>query len=522
MTTDLAVTIESPDERCARLEQRRNEFRRKAELLGVQVYQQTNEIKRLRANREEWKANATEARAEVVRLQEQWQVARFWGRVWLAVSLLATLTAAVSLTARHVPTVTPVAEWKEASGALPDVSAATVRIRNGSYVCSGTLISPDGHGVSCGHCFAGIIGGEFIVDLTTGKSAKAKLLKHDAIRELSLWQIPADDVPAWTPVLSSMPKAPERYDVIGYPAGVGPTWYRLRAGSNDGGFWSFPADGGKIIGGFSGSGVFADGYLCAVLWGRSMDLDNGQAGSAIKAVTNSELAKFVPAQYQCPPPPTGQPWVCPQPYTGRGPRPPDLNSDKDLAREVDKLRRELAELKKQKLPRPETGPGEIAPPPPDYAAPPPVDPVPVMPRAKPPVQIEGEPGPRGQAGKDGTPGERGPAGPKGDKGDPGPAGSIDKGKLNELEIADQRNASEAQALRNELTILKSRIDQLEGKANSGDIKSKDLAIEIQRVSNELEFVEKRVAAAERQLSGKLKLNVMLDRNGKATGIEERK
>lgn len=510
MNTELETpATETPDQRCQRLEMRRNEFRRKSELLAVEVYQQKHEISRLRANREEWKQAAADARGEAARMRERLASSKFWCNAWLAASLTAACLC-VWLASRQQPTESsPIlrqAEWREAAEALPEISAATVRVRNGSFSCSGTLISPEGHGVSCGHCFAGIIGGEFTVDLTTGRSAKATLLKHDATRELSLWKIDADEVPAWSPVLASMPEAPERYDVIGYPAGVGPTWYRLRAGSLDGGSWSFPAEGGKIRGGFSGSGVFCDGYLCAVLWGRSMDRDGGNAGSALKAVTNRDLAKFVPAQYQCPPPPTGQPWVCPQPYSGRGPRPRDLDSDKDLAREVDKLRRELAELRQR---REQVEPGEAmpAPPPPDSIAPP-VDPTPITPR--PPVV-----------------GRQGPKGDKGDKGDAGPPGKdgasgLDKGMLNELQIADQRNAGDIDALRRELTILKSRIDQLEGQSRSGDIRSKDLEVEIQRVANELEIVEKRVTATERQLSGQLKLNVMLDRNGKPTGIQERK
>ncbi len=410
---------------------------------------------------------------------------------------------------------------------MPDFAMATIRLRNGSTMCSGTIITPDGIGVSCGHCFLGIVGGTFTVDLPNGQSTTGTLLKYDRSRELSLFQIPKEDVIAHVPLLSSMPEKPTRYDVIGYPGGVGPTWFKLRNGTNaSSGNWDFPTQEGVIRGGFSGSGVFVDGCLCSVLWG-------GRDSTVATATAHSVLAEFVPAQYQAPPPPIGgapaappqwqpqQDWrpqfnrpLCP-PYDGHGRPPSDLDSCRDLAREVDRLRRGLELLRNQKPPVEE--PGEVAPPPPG-------EPV------KPQKGDKGDQGPAGKDGRDGKDGKDGVSikGDKGDRGETGPMGppgsgdGIDKATLNELQIADQRNANDISIVKRDLELLKSNLTQIEIKLRAVDVRDGDQDVEITRLKSEISSIENRVQLTEQRLSGKLSLSVKLDKNGKAIGLEERK
>lgn len=196
---------------------------------------------------------------------------------------------------------------------LPPESLATLIMFNGDVQCSATVFDRDnevGWCFGCGHCFEGRIGGQFTVFRPDGKTATATLvalwtLERDGV-DLSLFTIPAADVLAVAPLAYEMPARPKRYDVVGYPAGVGPTWHPLKAGRTCGcgKHWWFPLADGTIYGGNSGSGVFVDGQLCGVLSKRSMDRDGGKGGSELQCATQAQLVAFLRANCRdgrCPP-----------------------------------------------------------------------------------------------------------------------------------------------------------------------------------------------------------------------------
>ena len=154
---------------------------------------------------------------------------------------------------------------------MPAETLATLCMFNGSTQCSATVLTrgPEyGLCIGCGHCFTGVIGGKFWVYRPDGHATWAQLLaiEHAEPGDLSLFRIPADDVLETAPLWEGE-RNPKTLVAIGYPSGVGPRVTELGNVTIGQGEWHFPLVSGKIVGGSSGSGVFADGRTCGVIAG---------------------------------------------------------------------------------------------------------------------------------------------------------------------------------------------------------------------------------------------------------------
>jgi hypothetical protein len=362
--------------------------------------------------------------------------------------------------------------------------------------CSAQCISKgDRYGlcVGCGHCFVGNVGNKFYVFRPDGKRCVATLLAKECYGQgdLSLFRIAAEDVLDTAPLWDGKTQ-PASLDIIGYPGGVGPKRLKVgKAAVYQDGTWGLPVLDGTIQPGNSGSGIFADGKLCGIVsgWGETHAQARTNCGyvhlcSLLKKHRN-KLRGCRDGKCYLPESdgdeqvsdngsgPMGSPNWKPQPggklpvYDGHGKRPPDLDSDKDMAHEIDVLKKkELVELKK-----------EIA-------------------EINATIDIL-----RVQAGQHGLDGAPGPRGPKGDPGPAGPPGSggagIDQATLNDLQIADQRNAGDVAALKTELALLKVRLDDLQKKQTAGEIKAQNQDVDILRIRDRMELVEKKLAGSVR-------------------------
>ena len=69
--------------------------------------------------------------------------------------------------------------------------------------------------------------------------------------------------------------------------------------------------------------------------------------------------------------------------------------------------------------------------------------------------------------------------------------------MNDLQIADQRNAGDVSALKTELALLKVRLDDLQKKQNAGEIKAQNQDVDIKRIRDRMELVEKKLAGSVR-------------------------
>lgn len=291
---------------------------------------------------------------------------------------------------------------------------ASARTLNGGIKCSGTIISKGPEwaaGITAAHCFTGIIGGKFWVYYPDGTSTEAELLAHDKKRDLALFRVPSSTVLAIAQLPDRDPQPGSVWNVCGYPGGEGPKHYQLKVSaapvSNAAGMWRwvFDVDGdGAVFGGNSGCGVFCNGQTVGVLSHR----DEYSFGKTLHCAPYMHLQAFLQENVskakgcdgwwcpinrkssEAPPPPPGgrdlgqaPPWVpkpnvpIKPPYDGKGPRPPNLDSDKDMAREIDSLKAQIKELT-ERLDQIKLGtPGEI------------------------PAPLPGPVGPKGEAGPPG-------------------------------------------------------------------------------------------------------------------------
>lgn len=381
-----------------------------------------------------------------------------------------------------------------------DVALASVRVANGG-LCSGEIVSPTGYGLSAAHCFLGRIGGQFWVYRPDGKAVKATLLEHDRSVDLAMFKIAQEDVLAWIEIKAFLPENGRSFEAVGYPGGEGPNYKQLSHPNRE--FiqsngtrwrWSFDVNSGYFGKGDSGGMVVMDGHLLGVISDQSND-------KHLYASTHPQVVEFVRKRCkkdaQCdiasnwneggevaPPPPVEEPAPAPAPkgqppkwtprpnvpldagvpkYNGKGPRPPQLDSDKDLAHQISRLAERLAALEN-------TG------------------------------------GRQGEKGEKGERGERGPAGERGKDGSPGPAGLTPDVDLRELKIADQRMAGDIDAQKRELASLKNQLDSLNKEVKNEAIERKDAEIVVRRLSD-------RVAAVEKKLSGSMHIRVRRDPNG---------
>lgn len=274
---------------------------------------------------------------------------------------------------------------------------ASVRTLNGGIKCSGTIISrgPEwAAGITAAHCFTGVIGGKFWVYYPDGTSTEAELLAHDPKRDLALFRVPSSTVLAIAQLPDRDPQPGSVWNVCGYPGGEGPMHYQLKVNaapvSNAAGMWRWRFDvegGGAVFGGNSGCGVFCNGQTVGVLSHRD-EYSNGKTLYCspymhLQAFLQENVSKardcngwWCPINRkngEAPPPPPGgrdlgqaPPWVpkpnvpIKPPYNGRGPRPDNLDSDKDMAREIDALKAQVEALTKRLEAKP-VEPGEQPP-----------------------------------------------------------------------------------------------------------------------------------------------------------------
>lgn len=291
---------------------------------------------------------------------------------------------------------------------------ASVRISNGG-TGSGTIISPDGFGVTCGHLFRGVIGGQFTVAFADGGECQGTLLYHrlGGDQDIALFSIPKDQVRGYTPVAENPPAGEVR--AVGYPGGQGPTLVRSAYVGHHPGRdkWQFAQ---YINNGQSGGGIFQGNYLVGVMVEKNRGVQ-GEPGDVCTAVPLPTIVRALEAQ-------CGPDGCSPGGALGRifTPRP------------------------NVPLGNPPRGNGQIPPAAPRDDLPGPAEEplVPVPTKPTPPVnndrldKIEKllaeiaarkpEPGPKGDQG---PAGERGPIGPSGPKGEPG---TIDLSKLPPIKV----------------------------------------------------------------------------------------
>ncbi len=243
---------------------------------------------------------------------------------------------------------------------------ASMRVTNGGTSCSGTVFSVGSeHAAAIGaaHCFSGRIGGEFDV-LIGQQTVKATLIAVDKGKDLALWKLPASAVIEVAEFPDEQPQGP--MTAIGYPAGVATAHvkklkFRDQHEQGTRYDWQCEVVDGRFEGGDSGGGVFLDGRLAGVIHGKETKLVC-QPRSTCRLVTYLHCVCFrdvrefvdsnaaliadcrggqVPALAEGTPPPPSD-----KIYDGKGARPKDLGSDKCMAAEIDRLRHELAELRK--------------------------------------------------------------------------------------------------------------------------------------------------------------------------------
>lgn len=298
---------------------------------------------------------------------------------------------------------------------------ASMRVTNGNSSCSGTVFSVGSeHAAAIGaaHCFSGRLGGEFHV-LIGGKTAKATLVAIDKGKDLALWKLPAAAVTEVAELPDKQPEGP--MTAIGYPAGVATAHvkqlkFREQYQKGSRFDWQCEVLEGRFEGGDSGGGVFLDGKLAGVIHGKETRSVCPGDGRQCRLVTYlhcvcfRDMREFVdshaaliadcrdgqpPSFAGGTPPPAND-----QPYDGKGPRPKDLDSDKAMAAEIDRLRKEVADCKLQIA----NCKSQIE-----------------QQQAK--ASAPGPSGERGAAGANGAPGPKGERGEAGEPGAPGQAGA---------------------------------------------------------------------------------------------------
>lgn len=170
---------------------------------------------------------------------------------------------------------------------------ASVRISNGG-MGSGTIISPEGFGVTCGHLFRGTIGGQFTVAFADGGECQGTLLYHRLgnDQDIALFSIPKEQVRGYCPVAENPPSGDVR--AVGYPGGKGPTLVQSSfVGQYPGrDKWQFSQ---FINNGQSGGGIFQGQYLVGVMVEKNRG-GQGEPGDICTAVPLPTIVKALEAQ----------------------------------------------------------------------------------------------------------------------------------------------------------------------------------------------------------------------------------
>lgn len=354
---------------------------------------------------------------------------------------------------------------------------ASVRITNGG-MGSGTIISPEGFGVTCGHLFRGKIGGQFTVAFADGGECQGTLLYHRLgnDQDIALFSIPKEQVRGYAPVAENPPSGEVR--AVGYPGGEGP---KLVSSSFVGHYpgrdkWQFAQ---YINNGQSGGGIFQGPYLVGVMVEKNRG-GQGEPGDICNAVPLPTIVNALEAQ-------CGPEGCSPGGALGRifTPRP------------------------NVPLGNPPRGNGQIPPPAPRSDDPPKID-------------INDLPGPEPEpttpdpylGHKRPVPGPAGPAGPKGDKGDTGPAGPAGKDGKGADPLETQRILGLLEANQREITLTNQRLEAAGKKAADEDslLKAELLRLQqkIDSVSNTggtSPQIEARLAALEAQINSKMRYHL---------------
>jgi len=394
---------------------------------------------------------------------------------------------------------------KEASGApgtnTPDHVLASVRMSNGNFRCSGTVLGDDSSDtaliLSCSHCTGGHIGNSCWWHNPDGSSFRAKLEAVDKTKDLSLWSASRNDVLYYTKVATNWDEA-SVFSQCGYPQGRGPKVRSIEFSNeqtiNNGmERYNFTVvDGPDIIGGDSGSGVFVDGDLMGVLSHNGAP-KSGLPSTTLYCTRQGALCEFIEENSvnitNCPPwgcPPRNQrrnnrdqiaprpdPRFSPEPNVpidpprdDRAPSPP-RRRDRDRDALIADLQKQIEELRKSQQPDQELQPG-----------------------------------------KDGQPGPPGPMGPPGPQGAPGSAADIApllkeiallnqrlelvEGNLKQTSLKGQDNEVATAKNTKELSLLKDRITWISNKQSELIKADRDIRLLIQRLEARVEKNDKRL------------------------------
>ncbi len=283
---------------------------------------------------------------------------------------------------------------------------SSVQVRNGESCCSGTIIGmgdSEACAVGASHCFLGRIGGEF--DLRVGEqTVKATLLAVDPGKDLALWKFPAAVVKQSVSVAESFGKG--SVSAIGFTACsetpiLKSLTFRKQFVWEGRNVNEFAVNSGKFGPGDSGGGIFVNDQLVGVITNMRDEKECTLQGCfnvrRLIGASHSDLSAFLKTheakiREYCQIKPAPEPPADEETYDGKGRRPCDLNSCREMAAEIDKLRKDVADLKKLVMELSLAEKPELLPP---------------IPGPK------GEPGQRGERGDSGPPGKDGVAGPPG-------------------------------------------------------------------------------------------------------------
>lgn len=184
--------------------------------------------------------------------------------------MLTLAAAAAAVEPRWQPVERAAGEYQFTALAGPAHVQASVLVCNPQPSCSATMIArgPNwAYGLSAGHCFAGRLGGKFWIYFSDGRASEAELIAHERSPDLALFRVAARDAKTVAPVPDRL--AGSRLDAVGYPKGRGPRYKQLSWVRKSGDDWVFDVARGIFDAGDSGGGVFLDGQLIAVIWGKS-------------------------------------------------------------------------------------------------------------------------------------------------------------------------------------------------------------------------------------------------------------
>jgi len=332
-----------------------------------------------------------------------------------------------------------------------DFKAATVRVGTSSSWCSGVVVVKGrelAYGLSAAHCASGE-GDTFKVYTQDGDWGNARWVRIDHKVDLALFLMNSEDAPNPIPVIGELPVG-AAWISIGHPGGDRRPHVKVLQPSGQhnhhGGRNFFLVRSGHFAGGDSGGPAFASARGVSGVAGI---MTHGQDDISVCAAQHKQVVKFL-SDYEsemaadcrdCWRYPT-KPKVPGPPTTGQHGLPDHLDSDRDRAKLIEQLLKDVKSLKEQNTAL-EKKLYELA------TSPPPVE------------------GPKGDTG------DRGPEGPKGEKGDPGEVPEEWETRLSLAEkrasALDRENQKLLELVQNQSTLIQSCLDKLDAQPSEEEL-----------------------------------------------------